>query len=671
MVTEKRLGRRHYQISRLVGGMVAAGMLSLTAGHGLAAVYTFDPSLNPSGGSDGAGTWDSSTLNWYSSSGVTTYASSATTDAVFGAGGTGGAVNLAADETANSVTTSVPGYVFTGSNTLTVGKIANTATSGTAEYDVPLNYSGALSVNPNAGSTINFNGNSMGGGTGFNVNYNSTNGTVNFTNVALSAAGSKYFRISNGLANFSGTNSYVSSGGRLELSVSGATTINVGSSTDTTATLNLGTLSGSTLGSSSYVTIGNSATNSGFNLYGTLNSGNFNDNDYRGSSASNTATFTAYAGSTANIGDLILVSNESTPGSQPSITRSAVVNVDGGNVTVGSGNALYLNQASNINGTSATLNISSGTLNAASTYGIIIGYDSGPSTGLNNSGIINLTGGTLQLGAAGIRTADAAHYYNSSGGTYLPAYAPSDTEVNFGGGTVQSVANWISSVPITLTGTNGNVTFLTSTGATAHTATLGPMSGPGGLTVAGTGTLTLVASESYQGTTSITSGTLLVDDDGTASVFPSGNTTTPTNVGALTATSAVSVTGGTFHLLYSTGTGNGGGEVSMLNPFANVSTLSTDLGGIILDLGGNVQNIAGFIVDGTNLPGGIYGSAAYFSDTSQTPSSTALSYESLFAGDGAFSSSTVAAPEPTGFALLGLAGGMLMLSRRRHARQLV
>ncbi len=113
-------------------------------------------------------------------------------------------------------------------------------------------------------------------------------------------------------------------------------------------------------------------------------------------------------------------------------------------------------------------------------------------------GIYNLTGGSLYIGAGGITV--------FSGGTY---------EINLGGGTIGAEANWSSSMNLTLTGSNGPVTF----NPAGNTITLsGVISGHGGLSVAGGGKLELSGANTYTGDTSVGAGsTLQLDAAGTSS----------------------------------------------------------------------------------------------------------------------------------------------------------
>ncbi len=110
-----------------------------------------------------------------------------------------------------------------------------------------------------------------------------------------------------------------------------------------------------------------------------------------------------------------------------------------------------------------------------------------PGLGWSGCGIYTLKGGSIYIGSGGITT---------SSGTY---------GINLGGGTVGASASWASSLNVNLTGSNGPVTFDTA----ANTVTLsGTLSGNGGLTKNGAGTLILGGYNSYAGDTTVNNGTL-------------------------------------------------------------------------------------------------------------------------------------------------------------------
>jgi len=125
-----------------------------------------------------------------------------------------------------------------------------------------------------------------------------------------------------------------------------------------------------------------------------------------------------------------------------------------------------------------------------------------------------MTGGTLTLGAGGI-TANAS------------------TQINLGGGRILASAAWGSSRPMTLTGTNGNVTFDTTGGNINLT---GALSGTGGLIKDGSGTLTLNnGANVYQGGTVVENGVLQLYGD--------NNSVSTVGTGALTINAGGTVTG--------------------------------------------------------------------------------------------------------------------------------
>jgi autotransporter-associated beta strand protein len=141
-------------------------------------------------------------------------------------------------------------------------------------------------------------------------------------------------------------------------------------------------------------------------------------------------------------------------------------------------------------GTTSVYNLSGGTINStAASMGF--GWDSADvafnqsggtfnvlglalDNGRNNLARFNLTGGRLNLGAAGISNA-------------------SNKQVNLGGGTVGAFADWNALKPLTLTGIGGDTVFDTLDsvdGTTPRTINLtAALHGPGGFVKTGAGTL--------------------------------------------------------------------------------------------------------------------------------------------------------------------------------------
>ena len=107
-------------------------------------------------------------------------------------------------------------------------------------------------------------------------------------------------------------------------------------------------------------------------------------------------------------------------------------------------------------------------------------------------GVYTLSGGSIYIGAASVASPPSAALY----------------AINLGGGTVGAEATWASPLNMNLTGSNGPVTFNTA----GNTITLsGALSGSGGLTKVGAGTLELSGANSYTGDTTVNAGTLQLD----------------------------------------------------------------------------------------------------------------------------------------------------------------
>ncbi len=177
--------------------------------------------------------------------------------------------------------------------------------------------------------------------------------------------------------------------------------------------------------------------------------------------------------------------------------ETSVYNISGGSVNqpdtvTDTGSEGQANLFLGIDG-SGILNISgSGVVNTSSL--IVNGRNDGSNLGQD---ALNLTGGRLNLGKWGMRT---------HGTTYA---------VNLGGGTLGASANWSSTLNMTVTGTNGSTivnTLDSVNGSNARTITLsGVLSGAGGFTKQGTGTLVLGnANNAFTGTTRVEGGTLFV-----------------------------------------------------------------------------------------------------------------------------------------------------------------
>jgi len=160
--------------------------------------------------------------------------------------------------------------------------------------------------------------------------------------------------------------------------------------------------------------------------------------------------------------------------------NAGLLNLSGCNLSVGWGNET---------GTTGLLNQVGGAITNVNELRI---PTTGAGTGL---GVYTLSGGSIYILGGGI--------VNDG-----PSYT-----INLGGGTVGAEANWSSSLNMTLTGSNGPVTF----NPAGNIITLsGVLSGNGGLTKVGSGTLELSGANTYTGDTIVNSGTLQLDQPGSS-----------------------------------------------------------------------------------------------------------------------------------------------------------
>lgn len=123
---------------------------------------------------------------------------------------------------------------------------------------------------------------------------------------------------------------------------------------------------------------------------------------------------------------------------------------------------------------------------------IKIGYDSAVNTG---SATLLVNGGSLYLGSGGLT--------RNGAGTFT-------SNVNLQSGTLGAKANWSTNVPLSLTG-NINLRAADTAGTPFDITLDSVISGSGGLTKVGAGTIILSGANTYSGTTDINDGLLRVD----------------------------------------------------------------------------------------------------------------------------------------------------------------
>ena len=224
-------------------------------------------------------------------------------------------------------------------------------------------------------------------------------------------------------------------------------------------------------------------------------------NAYTGTTTINAGTLTAVGGSA--IADTSQVTLGNTAGATLNLANSEIIGnlsgggTTGGNVTLGA-NTLTVNEA------------------AATTY----------------SGVISGTGGLVKQGAATLTLSGANTYTGATtinAGTVALGAANriADTSaVTVASGATFNLANFAETVG-SLAGA-GNVTLgsatLTAGANNTSTTFSGVASGTGGLTKAGTGTLTLSGANTYSGTTTINAGTLVAANNTALGTVAGGTT---------------------------------------------------------------------------------------------------------------------------------------------------
>ena len=552
------------------------------------AQLTWDSDANAANGAtDGSGTWDAVTANWYNSGTDAVWPNTTTSVAIIGNGGTAGTITVSGTITLNGITFNAPaGYTVSGGTTLSLGGTTPTITanvnatissviSGTAGLATagagmltlsgPNTYTGTTTVKagtlqfasasslPSAGAvtvasgaTIDLGGNLLAT-TGLATLQNGStlqNGTLtcNNTSEANNNAFAGQLTMGAGGAFISNQRLLIANGGTSALTVSGPGSMTFG---------------GNNGASENYVGVG------GGNAALTITNGaaiNFtNASTGTGNGYLNVGNNTAKTvGSVAiNVGNLAVGTWLKLGGNYNSIAGQNATNslsITNGTVSIGGGSDAAYNGVLFMDGGNGdnTANTGVTTLNLAS--GAMLNVKQ-IQMGNNGTKTINLNGGTL---AAGLNASNS----------FLTAASGLTVNVQSGGVTINSGANNL---------------------------TVGPaLSGAGGLTKTGSGTLTLSGALSYSGATTVSNGTLVV------SSLPSGT-------GALT-------NNGTLILTASGANQWAPATLSLANPctlsFNNVTNLGTIIAplapasaiGTVSGVTINVNSFVGLIGVGTGFP---------------------------------------------------------------------
>ncbi len=240
---------------------------------------------------------------------------------------------------------------------------------------------------------------------------------------------------------------------------------------------------------------------------------------------------------------------------------------------------------------------------APGTYGVATG----------GSGTFIQTGGTNVTSSLQLNT--NCNYLLNGGSLVVSSIAsktPNGVNFSFGGGILRAAGNMTVSIPMTLTGTNGNANIDTN----GYAVTLsGTLSGEGGLTKLGSGTLALVGSNSFTGGVDVVAGTLIakgaaVDGGTTAALALVGDLTLEEGaklafeLGATSSSDKISMADSTLHVgtlefsdfTFSTLAGFGAGTYTLIDAFAVDGVLGANTDGMIGGLCGTLAITGGDVV---------------------------------------------------------------------------
>ncbi len=199
-----------------------------------------------------------------------------------------------------------------------------------------------------------------------------------------------------------------------------------------------------------------------------------------------------------------------------------------------------------------------------------------------NGGAFTLSGNTLTIGGGGI--------YNSNMNSQVISNA-----ITLGGAQTWNAAS--NSLVFTGNITNGG--YLLTVSGLSNTLISGAISGAGGLTKTGAGSVTLMASNSYSGVTTVSAGVMNIQNSGALGSGAGG--TVVAGGAALQLQGGISVTGETLSLI--------GSGISASGALRNTSGSNSWSGGAITLTGASTFGAdAGTLYIGANIANGTYAS---------------------------------------------------------------
>jgi autotransporter-associated beta strand protein len=489
-----------------------------------------------------AGALQDTMLNF--SSGTLNFAAATSTATIAGLEGTNTAQNMALASTSGAVAVTIGGNNSTTTYSGNISGAGSVTKAGTGALTLAnANYTGATTVNDGGSLTIS-GGNFGSSGNTITIGVDTVSGAaVMYLTGGTATAGTVNIGID---GNESVSSLYISGNASAVFA-----TTNLASTVDTGGQVNIDTTGAVSLGAMSVV------------------------RDY---GAGNGLIIQA---GTVTASTLAIVGNSD---------HTADLAISGGSLTIGnssSSGAFEIGQG----GDGGTLAQTGGALTYSGSDGLLMSTAAGiTSTASITSGTATLTG--ITLNAVDAASTDSTLTLSGGATLYLGSIGlvenlpGTDVNATFGTATVGASTAWTSSGPITLA---GNTTFQTADVlSAAHNITLGGnLTGSGGLTETGAGTLILSGDDSYTGSTTVSSGILEV-------------------TGTISGTASLSVaSGGELYLAGGTLSVSGGitnGGLFKLSGTPSLTQAGTFINNGVLDLIDGPQSLpADFVNNGTVL----------------------------------------------------------------------